>query len=142
MFFTIKKSSKKKSTRRKNGPQPFTFSFLFSWKNVKKSMKFFTIIKSLICLFKKAQDWKKFRKYLGTWTKPSTKYFSDFRNFIGVEIFALNVNTRPDSKTKPSVKVSPLFLEMLENDLKKRKHNWNHSNLPLKNTKNKISNKL
>ena len=53
--------------------------------------------------------------------KPSTKYFGDFRNFIGVEIFALNVNTRPDSKTKPSVKVSPLFLEMLENDWKKKK---------------------
>ena len=142
MFFTIKKSSKKNPLVEKMVLSHLLFLSFFLEKNVTKSMKFFTVIKSLICLFKKAQDWKKFRKYLGTWTKPSTKYFSDFRNFIGVEIFALNVNTRPDSKTKPSVKVSPLFLEMLENDLKKRKHNWNHSNLPLKNTKNKISNKL
>ena len=86
-------------------------------------MKFLTTIKSLICLLKKSTGLKKIQKISRHLKKPSTKYFGDFRNFIGVEIFALNVNTRPDSKTKPSVKVSPLFLEMLENDWKKRKHN-------------------
>ena len=84
-------------------------------------MKFFTTIKSLICLLKKKHRTEKNSENIQAHeNKPSTKYFSDFRNFIGVEIFALNVNTRPDSKTKPSVKVSPLFLEMLENDLEKK----------------------